>query len=252
MRENDTALIRAMDIPVALVLLTRLPLPALPAAAFERQAAATWAFPLVGLVVGALAAAAGYLALAVGFPAAIAAGLCLTVQIIATGAMHEDGLADVADGFWGGWTVEQRLDIMKDSQVGTYGVLALILSTGLRWVALSVVLPASFWTVVAVAILSRAALPFVMLMPRARPGGLSDRVGQPPVLAAAVSAILAIIILVIMAGAATVPLALAAILAVAFCAINARTKIGGQTGDVLGATQQITEIAGLVALLLML
>ena len=251
MRENDTPLIRAMDVPVALVLLTRLPLPSLPKSAFERQAQAAWAFPLVGLVVGCVAALVALIGLGAGLSAGVVAGLCLAAQIVVTGAMHEDGLADTADGFWGGWTHERRLEIMKDSQIGTYGVLALILSVGLRWSALTVILQLGVWPILAVAVLSRAALPLMMRLPQARPGGLSDSVGQPPLAAAGVSLAIGLGALVLIAGGATAPLILAAILATTACAALARAKIGGQTGDVLGATQQVTEISALLALALL-
>lgn len=90
---------RWADVQLALALLTRLPLPgqALP----DRGAGAAWAWPLAGVAVGGLAALTAALALAVGLPATVAAALALAVQALATGAMHEDGLADTADGLWG-------------------------------------------------------------------------------------------------------------------------------------------------------
>lgn len=253
MRENDTAVLRAMDVGVALVLLTRLPLPALPNAAFARQAQACWAFPLVGLVVGGAGACVAALALAVGLPASVVAGLCLGTQIILTGAMHEDGLADTADGFWGGWTVERRLDIMQDSRIGTYGVLAVIFSVGLRWTALSLLLSHALWPVMAIAIASRAGLPLLMArLPRVRPGGLSDRVGCPPMATALLSIGLGGVLLAALAGPAAIVLALATALALAGCAAIAHRKLGGQTGDVLGASQQVVETLCLMVLLTVL
>ncbi|MFT4960036.1 MAG: adenosylcobinamide-GDP ribazoletransferase, partial [Paracoccaceae bacterium] len=162
MRKNDMAVISALDIAVALVLLTRLPLPALPDHAFRRQAYASWAFPLVGALVAMIAGGIGWGAFRLGLPLAAAAGILLGVQIILTGAMHEDGLADSVDGLWGGFSRERRLEIMKDSAIGTYGVLALILSVGLRWVALTALIPLGIGAVLAAAILSRAVLPFIM------------------------------------------------------------------------------------------
>ena len=138
MQKSD---IKGIDAVLALVLLTRLPLPHLPKDSFARQSRAVWAFPLAGLVVGGLATVMAAAALAV-WPPAVAAGLALAVQILVTGAMHEDGLADSADGLWGGFDRSRRLEIMKDSQIGTYGVLALVLSLGLRWLTLSALLAA--------------------------------------------------------------------------------------------------------------
>ncbi len=109
-------------------------------AATARGALAAWAYPLVGVVVGGLGAVTGALALWLGLPAPLAAGLVLLAMIAVTGALHEDGLADTADGFWGGWDRARRLEIMKDSQIGSYGVIALILSLGLRWSALGVLI----------------------------------------------------------------------------------------------------------------
>ena len=124
------------DIATATALLTRLPVPF----TADRAAAAAWAYPVTGLFVATLAAAVASLALAFGLPPALAAGLVLAIQVIVTGAMHEDGLADSADGLWGGWTRARRLEIMRDSRIGTYGVLALVLVTGLRWAALTAII----------------------------------------------------------------------------------------------------------------
>lgn len=249
MRKNDTAIISLMDIAVALVLLTRLPLPALPDAAFTRQARATWAFPLAGLAVGTIAAITGWGALALGLPAAAAAGLILTVQIIVTGAMHEDGLADTFDGLWGGWSRERRLIIMKDSAIGTYGVLALVLSLGLRWVALSALIPLGFGVVVAAAVLSRGVLPIIMAtLPPARDTGLSHSVGAPDRKAAVIALGLGAGLAVLAAGSWIIlPMAVAYAAVFGLTQI-ARVKIGGQTGDILGASQQIAEIVVLLAL----
>ena len=113
------------DLRLALGLLTRLPLPSTPDMA--RGAQAAWAWPLAGLAPAALAALAMALGSALGVLPGVAAALGLAVSVMVTGAMHEDGLADTADGLWGGWTPERRLEIMKDSRIGAYGVIALIL-----------------------------------------------------------------------------------------------------------------------------
>lgn len=248
MRRND--IIR--DIALALVLLTRLPLPALPKTWFQRQAQAVWAFGLTGLAVALPACGIATLALWLGLPATIAAGLLLATQILLTGAMHEDGLADTADGFWGGFSRERRLEIMKDSQIGTYGVLALILSVGLRWLALSTLITqAGVWPVLALAVLSRAAMPVLMLtLPNARNTGLSHSVGSPNTAACAVGLLLTLLISVLLIGPATIAIVVSMILVTSGFGLLARTKIGGQTGDVLGAGQQITELAGLLVLLI--
>ncbi len=248
MRKNDFNPLR--DVAVALVLLTRLPLPRLPASAFARQARAAWAFPLVGLAVALPACALGHWALALGLTAPLAAGVVLAVQMLITGAMHEDGLADTADGLWGGFDRDRRLKIMGDSRIGTYGVLALVVVTGLRWTALAALLQAGAWpaAVLGSAALSRAALPALMTaLPPARDGGLSRGVGVPswPVSLAALGLGAA---LATPAGPVIALPALAAALAVVAMALVARAKIGGQTGDVLGAAQQLGEAALLCGL----
>jgi adenosylcobinamide-GDP ribazoletransferase len=234
---------------LAFVLLTRLPLPHLPDAAFAQGARAVWAYPLVGLVVGAAGAATGQLALAAGLPLLAAAALALAVMIIATGAMHEDGLADTADGFWGGYTPARRLEIMRDSQIGTYGVLALVVAFVLRLAAVMALLGAGGWAALPVAAaLSRAMMPTLMAtLPPARSDGLSHSVGRPTNGAAAGAALLAGGITLAIWGMGGLTLLGIAAVAAALIAALARRKIGGQTGDVLGAAQQTSETALLLA-----
>ncbi|MCG7624575.1 adenosylcobinamide-GDP ribazoletransferase [Epibacterium sp. Ofav1-8] len=250
MQKSD---IKGIDAVLALVLLTRLPLPHLPKDSFARQSRAVWAFPLAGLVVGGLATVIAMAALAV-WPPAVAAGLALVVQILVTGAMHEDGLADSADGLWGGFDRSRRLEIMKDSQIGTYGVLALVLSLGLRWLTLSALLAAGMiWAPVALAVLSRATMPVLMTsLPNARGSGLSQSVGRPTWGAVLLGGALALLLGLLSLGAPMLLAALVLIPVVAGLRALARAKIGGQTGDILGATQQISEIAAGLSLLALL
>ena len=240
------------DIPAALGLLTRLPVRVDTAAAMERGARAAWAWPVAGLIVGVLAAAAGTAALRLGLTPAVAAGLVLAVQIIVTGAMHEDGLADSADGLWGGWDKARRLEIMKDSRIGTYGVLALILSVGLRWSALQMLISFGLlWpAVVLSAMLSR--LPMVALMhalPAARTSGLSRSVGTPPRSTLVLATGLALGATLLLVGPWALALALAVGGVSLVWATIAMAKIGGQTGDILGTAQQLAEITALLTLL---
>ncbi|MGL4309041.1 MAG: adenosylcobinamide-GDP ribazoletransferase [Paracoccaceae bacterium] len=247
--ESDSPL-HASDIAAAVGLMTRLPVP-LTARAAARGARAAWAWPLAGALAGGLAALVALAAMATGLAPGLAAGLALTVQVMLTGALHEDGLADTADGFWGGHDPARRLEIMKDSHIGSYGVIALILSLGLRWQALALlcatgpVLPA----LVATAALSRAPMAVLMqTLPNARGSGLSASVGTPGGLAAGLGAGLALFIAVVLTGLPAFAAAAAVILVSIAIAALALHKIDGQTGDVLGATQQISEIASLLAL----
>jgi adenosylcobinamide-GDP ribazoletransferase len=233
---------------LAFVLLTRLPLPHLPDTAFAQGARAVWAYPLVGLVVGTGGAGVGQLALLAGLPVLAAAALALAVMTGITGAMHEDGLADLCDGFWGGFTPARRLEIMRDSQTGTYGVLALVVVFTLRLAAVMALLGADWAALPVAAALSRAVMPVLMaVLPHARGDGLSHSVGRPGYGAAGVAAALAGLSALLIWGAGAVPLFGIAAVAAALIAALARRKIGGQTGDVLGAAQQVTETALLLA-----
>lgn len=248
MRENDTdSLFRGSDLVLAFCLLTRLPVRTfanLSESSWQKQARAAWAFPIVGVVLGSLGAAVAWVAMQIGLPPMIAAGLALTVMILCTGAMHEDGLADCADGFWGGWTREKRLEIMKDSQVGTYGVLALILGTTLRWIGYSALLTDGLAGIVAAAVLSRSVLPGIMAaLPHARPDGLSRAVGRPDRQIALIALAIGFVISALILGWGAIGATALAIVATAGCAALARNKIGGQTGDVMGASQQLSELA---------
>ncbi|MDO9639774.1 MAG: adenosylcobinamide-GDP ribazoletransferase [Pseudotabrizicola sp.] len=232
------------DLASAFGLLSRLPLPQ----TRHHRAAACWAWPLVGLVVGGLAAAAGWAAVAAGLPVGLAAALVLAVGAMATGALHEDGLADTADGLFGGWTPERRLEIMKDSHIGSYGTLALLLVGLAAWSALGALLTAgAYGAIVAAAALSRAPMALIMaLMPQARANGLSHSVGQPPLWAALCASGVAMLIALPLGPVAGV-MAVAAALAAMAVALLARARIGGQTGDILGASQQMASLAALAA-----
>lgn len=251
MDKRDSRLIEAGDLPAALGLLTRLPVRVDGDRAAARGAAAAWAWPLVGLPVALLACLAGQLALWVGTSPAVAAGLALATGIAVTGGMHEDGLADSADGLWGGWTVARRLEIMKDSRIGTYGVLALILATGLRWAALTPLVAAgNLWpALIATAVISR--LPMVVLMgalPPARATGLGASVGQPSARTAALAGLLTLAAALPFVGLRVVPVGLAVLLATGTLGLIARARLGGQTGDILGASQQVAEVTTLIVL----
>ena len=244
---TETDMPRAADLLEAMALLTRLPLPRMTGT--PRGARAAWAWPLAGAVVALIAGVAGALAMALGLPPAPAAGLVLAVQVIVTGGLHEDGLADSADGLWGGWEPARRLEIMKDSRIGSYGVLALILGLGLRWSALAACLATGhLWgPLLAAAMTSRAAMAALMhLMPSARSGGLSDRTGQPPGATVLIALTLAFVVAALGLGLAVLPAVLFAALVAALWGAVARAKIGGQTGDILGAGQQLVEIAVLL------
>lgn len=251
MANRDMRLIHWQDIPAAVGLLTRIPVRVDAARATARGSQAAWAYPIVGVAIALVLVVFGFLMMWVSIAPQIIAGLMLATSVILTGAMHEDGLADSADGLWGGWTKSKRLEIMKDSRNGAYGVLALVLSMIIRWSALTAILQTDHWAaaLIATAMLSRAAMVAVMTgLPNARAGGLSQSVGRPkPVtawLAIGVAALGAVLVLGLTAGTLLIVMGITASL----WAGIVNYKIGGQTGDILGATQQLTEITMLITL----
>ncbi len=192
---------RVEELKAALVFCTRLPLfRAMPVAGAALGKAA-WAFPLAGLVVGLIGAAVYALAHRFGLPAWPAAVLAVAATLLVTGALHEDGLADTADGFGGGNSREQKLAIMRDSRIGTYGVCALTVALLLRVAALAS-LPSAHavvWALIAAHVAARATMPALMLMlPPARSDGLSHDAGQPAGASAAAAAAIGFVVLALL------------------------------------------------------
>lgn len=232
----------------AVQFLTRVPVPATTAVPAPLATALGW-FPLVGMLVGAVAAAA--LAVAtwtwsplVGGVGAVAAGIALT------GAFHEDGLADTVDGLWGGWTPPQRLAIMRDSRLGTYGAAALVLVV-LTQVSLlaSMSTPDSARALLLGHVAGRATvLPLVAAMPSARSDGQGARVAAPAEGGAWVMAGTTVTAVGLVVVGAWLPVVLvAAVPAVWVVARAARDRVGGLTGDVLGAANLAAHVSVLAA-----
>lgn len=235
---------------LAVSFLTRLPLPAPRLLENGTLASGMHLFPLVGLLVGGIGAAVYALASRL-LPPALSALLALAAMTAATGAMHEDGLADIADGFGGGADRDRKLAIMKDSRIGSYGAVALLLSLLLKAFALAALASPGLvaGALIAAHALGRAAIPLAMrLLAPARESGLGASVGQPSASTTGIGATLALVVaaLVLPAGAAFAA-SLAAAVATLGVAWLAWRQIGGQTGDVLGAVEQVAEIAALLA-----
>ncbi len=251
MTNSDTFSPKPRDVAAATGLLTRLPVRVDSDWAAARGADAAWAYPLVGLILGVIGALTAVICGWFGLAEGLAAGLVLVALAVVTGALHEDGLADCADGFWGGWDKARRLDIMKDSRIGAYGVLALIFAVGLKWAALAEAFAAGWlWgSVLVPAVISRAAMVVVMhALPHARRDGLSQSVGRAKrEVAIGAVAIAGVVALVFAGWVAIWAGVVAAAVTLAVMAL-ARAKIAGQTGDVLGATQQVVEIAVLLVI----
>ena len=238
---------RVHELSVAFTFLTRLPVRHAAPIGKGELSAALWCAPLVGVAVGLMGAFVYWLAQGLNLPALLAAALAVTATVIVTGALHEDGLADAADGFGGGGTLERKLEIMRDSRIGTYGVCALIVSFILRVAALASLAEPGLVAAVLVAAHAAARAPiaaFMSLIPPARPDGLSANAGSAPQSSAAMSALLGFLALVF--GLGFGPGVIAAILLCAgfgFMAWLCNRQIGGQTGDVLGALEQVGEVA---------
>ena len=250
MTENDQKF-ALDDIPAAIALLSRLPVAVNPEWAEARGAFCAWAYPLAGVAIGVVAGLVGSIALWLGVPPELAAALTLVALIMVTGALHEDGLADSADGLWGGQDPAARLEIMKDSRIGTYGVLALATMTLIRWLGLTALFADghSFWAVIGGAALSR--VPMVALMdhlPNAREDGLSAAQGAPGLEALWGAIGVGVIVGLICLGWVIIPVGVVLLILILAVASLARKKIGGQTGDILGAMQQLSEAAILIVL----
>lgn len=252
----------AYDGAACLRFYSRLPVPALPG---EGDPHAPPDFtrvprmlPLAGLVLALPGALVLLAAWGLGLGPFLAATLAVATGVLITGALHEDGLADVADGFGGGTTRERRLEIMRDSRIGAYGGVALVLALALRIGALATLLDrvdagAAVALVLAAALSRTAALAPMVLLDPARRDGAAAAVGRPGRPALAVAGALAFALALLAAllglpfGGIVLMLVLSGLGALAVTAL-ARRRIGGQTGDVIGACQQVAEIAALLGL----
>jgi adenosylcobinamide-GDP ribazoletransferase len=239
------------ELRLALGFLTRLPLGLPPAPPRGALAQAAWAFPLAGIAVGLLGGVAYSLVAAAHAPRLAAALIAVGVTILLTGALHEDGLADMADGLGGGADVEQKLAIMRDHHIGSYGVLALALSVGLRAAALSAIGDGGHVAAALVAAhaLARGGLPVALLaLDPARADGLGAAAGRPKAAGAGIAAAIGIVVAVLALGiVAGIGAVIAAGAAMALLGLLARRQIGGYTGDVLGAIEQAGETVMLLA-----
>ena len=234
------------EIGTAVAFLTRLPVRL---DAVAPLGAAARGFPMAGGLVGVSGALSLTAALAAGIPPLAAALLAVGTTAALTGALHEDGLADSADGLFSGASRERMLEIFRDSRIGTYGAVALILSVGLRTTALASLADGAA-ALVAVHALSRGWLPWLMHRDNpARSDGLGAGAGRPDSKGAMWSAGLAFGVAAIAIGPAAALLAAAVSVACALgVAALARRRLGGYTGDTLGAAEQMAEIGAFLAL----
>ena len=257
-----------LDFVDCLAFFTRLPVPPLlgprseSVPKFER---ASRALPLIGLLLSVIALVPAtlfdVLALTAPLPAQLMAAMTLFTMVVITGGLHEDGLADLADGFWGGGDTTRKLEIMKDSRLGTYGALALCFSLLMRFAILSYLF-ANYGVQVgglaymAAVIVSRVPQIHIWyILPPARTSGLSAAAGQPAMgaygVALSLGALATVILIVPIFGLLSAVAAFVMVVLTSLYMVYLSKKhIKGQTGDVLGAAQQMGEIAFGIGLLL--
>jgi adenosylcobinamide-GDP ribazoletransferase len=245
----------AADLKTGILFCTRLPVPHAASIGSPDVARASWAFPVAGALVGSAGALTYAIASGIRLPSTLAAALALGATLLMTGCLHEDGLADTADGLGGGRDRARKLEIMRDSRLGTYGACALVMSFLLRWAALAAMAGpvAVASALIAAHVAARAALPaFMRFVPPARVDGLSAQAGQPALRSAAVAVLLGVVAMAAALGLAAtmIGLVLATCVGLFVTWLTIR-QIGGQTGDVLGALEQIIEVVILLTALAM-
>lgn len=239
---------------------TRIPVPASVGHSATQLNQAARYFPMVGLLVGALCAGVLWLCAQV-LPLSLAVGLSIAAGILITGAFHEDGLSDFTDGLGGGYTTEKALAIMKDSRIGAYGAIALILVLLLKYQALLEL--ARTPALVAAALISahsfsRLMATSIMLTQRyirdddtARAKPAAQQISPASFLIASLTGMAAL--LALYAANAHIANIFAAVLAAMlmrfYLAWRLKKRLGGYTGDCLGAVQQLTELAFYLGLL---
>ncbi len=240
------------DFLIALVFLTRLPIQLNLEFSMKTLGLASRAFPLVGVILGGISGSIFFAGGAAGLPSLLCAFLALGAQILLTGALHEDAIGDVADGFGGGADRDKKLEIMRDSRVGTYAVVTLIVILGMKASALAALQDpyVAFAVIIGAAVCSRGMMSSAMyLMPAARKNGLGASAGRPPLATAlwafGFATLIPVLILGPYFGSAGV---IAALGGAAVIGLIAYRQIGGQTGDVLGSVQQLAETSFLITL----
>ena len=231
------------EIRLAIGFFTRLPLKSPPG----QLAEAARAFPIAGAVVGLIGAGIYFLAMELGLSGLLAALLAVAATVIVGGALHEDGLADFADMLGVRGDRDRKLSVMRDSRIGSYGVLALGFTTAIKVSALVALGEPRMvaGALIAAHVCGRAVLPVIMRsLPLARTAGLAADAGKPTAAATYQGLGVALLISAFACGpgAALVSLVVAIVAAFLVCEI-ARRQIGGYTGDVLGAAQEIAQLA---------
>ena len=244
MSNHDNWIPEWSDLKIAISLLSRIPLGNETQHLTSRGPNHLWAFPIVEILIGIICCCLGWIGLLLQLNNFATGFLIVMAAAITTGAMHYDGLADTLDGLWGGWSAPQRLEIMKDSHIGVYGVIGLVISTGLQAALYGQIIQQSIWPIIGIMTISRAVMvPVMGFLENSRSSGLSSEVGKPKLQTIILAMTLGITIAFLSGAWAAIGGSILAAWAVSKIAKN---KIGGQTGDILGATQQLSEVSALI------
>jgi len=239
------------DLRVAVAFLTRLPMPHPDGAVSPNFARAHRLFPLVGAMIGATIGLVYVGLMEINVPPVGAAALSLGVGMLLTGALHEDGLADLADGLGGGRDKAAKLEIMRDSRLGTFGALALLVAFVAKVSALAALPRAAILpSLITAHAVARAPMTIMaMMMPNAREDGLSATAGMLDSATAVTAVVVALAIaFLVLPWAEALGSALTAAMAAFAVGVLAQRQIGGKTGDVLGGAEQVGETAILLLL----
>lgn len=241
----------AEEAGLAIGLLTRIWLPRFDVTTSASLGSSFWAFPIVGAVVGVVGACIMVIAAVIGLGTVPAVAFGLIAMAVATGALHEDGLADFYDGVGGGSDRARKLEIMRDSHLGTFGALALILGVAteaallVETIALGGLLPAGGVIIASAAVARLAiAVPLFLLSP-ARADGLGTSLDRPSLVTGLSALVVATAVGALCVGAGVLALIVGAGLGAITVAWLARRHIGGYTGDVFGATVVVAKVGAL-------
>ena len=234
------------EIAVAGAFLTRLPFRIESPIRVSDLGSAVHMFPVIGLIAGSLGAAAFWIAAQIGLNSIASGAIGLAAVVWITGALHEDGLADFFDGI-SAWNRDRRLEIMRDSSIGAFGVLALIFSIVFKVSILAELLKdgIAFSALIAAVAISRGMMPLLMyFMKPARADGLGSEAGRPSGKAVGMAVIISGLISgILFDGWSAILILFSAAIVVMGLGLLAQRRLGGYTGDVLGAAQQFAEIS---------
>lgn len=238
----------------ALQFYTRIPVPASTPYSTDILNQSRKYFPLIGVIIGSIAAIT-YLLSHCFFSPALSVALSMLASILATGAFHEDGFADSCDGLGGGWSAEQVLSIMKDSRVGTYATIALLAILGIKYLALMELTPLSNWIfvlcLIAAHTLSRLLSSltieqhkYVQDIDQSKVKPITDsRLSQQALRTSYLITMAPLLLLAYFAFWPSVLATVGALIVARTFANYSQHRIGGYTGDILGAIQQLAELS---------